>query len=303
MSQKIRIVAGPCSIDERNIEEIFEIAEIKNGSHYAVWGTRVVGLKSRTGLDAKGEGMGIDFDAFAKNMDILNEGGCNGDLVMLPSIEMAKKILDKTGLTIASEIMNPSVQMPLFDGHFDGKLMPWNPSVDQLGWPIMQMARFAKKHNWAIGIKNGKWIGMSKEAADAEDFEGECSIEKTWVGLTTYAAGASEVILIHRGVDIPEKGDYRNIPVHNIAKRTKMKSGAKLFFDPSHSYGPKMRGDIVDATVEAMKMKMAGDTFLYDGILIEAGTSQTDTEQHITLDELRELVERISEFREIEGRK
>jgi 3-deoxy-D-arabino-heptulosonate 7-phosphate (DAHP) synthase len=302
MSQKLRIVAGPCSIDEKNIEEIYEIAQIKLGSNAAIWGTRVVGLKSRTALDPGGVGMGIDFSAFAKNMDILNEGGSYNDFEMLPSIEMAKQILDKTGLTIASEIMNPSVQMPLYDGHFDGKLMPWNPSVDQLGWPIMQIARFAKKHNWSLGIKNGKWIGTSKDVADSENFEGECSLEKTWGGLAAYAAGVSDIILIHRGVDVPEKGDYRNIPVHNIAKRTKMKTGAKLFFDPSHSYGPKMRGDIVEATIEAMKVKLEDNSFLYDGILIEAGTSQTDTEQHISLDELKSMVERLGEFREIESR-
>ncbi|MBP9759439.1 hypothetical protein KBD45_07130 [Candidatus Dojkabacteria bacterium] len=302
MKNKLRIIAGPCSVDEKNIEEIYQIAEMTINGNKSIWGTRVVGLKSRTALDINGNGMGIDFKAFEKNMDILNEGGNFNDFEMLPSVEIAKRILDDTGLLIASEVMNPSIQMPMYDGHFDGKLLPWNPAVDQLGWPIMQVARFAKLHSWSIGVKNGKWIGEAKEIADSEDFNGETSMEKTWAGLTTFAKGAKEVVLIHRGVDVPEKGDYRNIPVHNIAKRTKIKSNASLFFDPSHSFGPKMKENIVEATIEAMKLKIDEETFLYDGILVEAGTSQTDTEQHITLIELRDMVEKLSEFREIQGR-
>lgn len=302
MKNKLRIIAGPCSVDEKNIEEIYQIAELSLNGQKSIWGTRIVGLKSRTALDTSGNGMGIDIKAYEKNMDILNNGGNFQDFEMLPSIEISKKILEDTGLLISSEIMYPSIQIPLYDGNFDGKFLPWNPAVNQLGWPIMQTARFAKQHSWPIGIKNGKWIGEAKEIADSADFNGETSMEKTWVGLTTFAQGAKEVILIHRGVDVPEKGNYRNIPVHNIAKRAKIKSNASLFFDPSHSFGPKMREDIVEATIEAMKMKIDEETFLYDGILVEAGTSQTDTEQHITLVELKDMIEKLSEFREIQGR-
>jgi 3-deoxy-D-arabino-heptulosonate 7-phosphate (DAHP) synthase len=41
---------------------------------------------------------------------------------------------------------------------------------------------------------------------------------------------------------------------------------------------------------------------LYDGILIEAGTSKTDSEQHISIKELKELVKELSKFRKILGR-
>ena len=71
-------------------------------------------------------------------------------------------------------------------------------------------------------------------------------MEKTWIGLSHYTGmnepGLEEkLILIHRGVDIYNKGDYRNLPVHQAAKRTKIATKAKLFFDPSHIHGPKLR--------------------------------------------------------------
>jgi hypothetical protein len=51
--------------------------------------------------------------------------------------------------------------------------------------------------------------------------------------------------------------------------------------------------------LEAMQMMVAEDEYLYDGILIEAGTSQTDTEQHITHAELKKLIDALSKFRDI----
>ena len=44
--QKVQIIAGPCSVDNQNIEQIYEILEIPE-----IFGTRVIGLKSRTALD------------------------------------------------------------------------------------------------------------------------------------------------------------------------------------------------------------------------------------------------------------
>jgi len=72
-----------------------------------------------------------------------------------------------------------------------------------------------------------------------------------------------------------------------------------MFFDPSHSYGPKLRSHIVGAVTEAMRMKISGSDFLYDGVLIEVGTSKTDTDQHITVKELSGLVSVLSTFRDL----
>ena len=98
---------------------------------------------------------------------------------------------------------------------------------------------------------------------------------------------------------MPDKGEYRNAPVHTIAKRTKLATKAKLYFDPSHSFGPKMREHISYAVIDALKIKINEEEYLYDGILIETGTSSTDTEQHITVQELQTLVEKIATFRDV----
>ena len=58
-----------------------------------------------------------------------------------------------------------------------------------------------------------------------------------------------------------------------------------------------MRDHIVEGTIEAMKMKDEDENFLYDGILIEVGDSVTDTYQHITVQELKDMVTELSKFR------
>ena len=75
--------------------------------------------------------------------------------------------------------------------------------------------------------------------------------------------------------------------------------GFQVFFDPSHSFGPLLKNEIVQGTIKAMKMKTNDGKNIYDGVLIEVGTSVTDTEQHITLNELQELCTQLSEFREL----
>lgn len=286
------IIAGPCSIDEHNINEVMQISEmeVKNRQgkiHRAIAGTRIVGLKSRTELAPDGSGMGMDYRAVRNNVHILTNGGNVHDLEIPPSVIIAQSIYNKTGMLIATEIMMPAAQMPAYESRIPmGKLMPWNPAVNQLGWQLMEIALFAKKNGWHIGIKNGKWIGET--------------MEKAWAGLTNYARGINgDIILIHRGVDTPDKGDYRSLPVHQSAQRTKKKTGAKLYFDPSHSYGPKMRDEIVEAVIAAMEMKISESEYLYDGVLVEAGTSKTDTEQHITLKELETMVKKLASFRDL----
>ena len=305
-NRSVTIIAGPCSVDDNNIKEIRDISEIEVSNREgkkqrAIGGTRIVGLKSRTELDSSGNGMGIDYDAYRKNVEIIMNGGGIKDLEILPSAYIAEEIVNETGMLIATEVMNPIVQLPSFEGKVGkGKFIPWNPAVNQLGWHIEQTALFAKRNGWHIGLKNGKWIGDHLHSADDENYAGKTTMEKTWSGLTRYIKDIEgDIILIHRGVDVPGKGDFRSAVVHNIARRVKKETGTKLFFDPSHSYGPKLRSHIVGAVVEAMRMKTAGDEFLYDGALIETGTSTTDTEQHITVQELKELVSVLSSFRDL----
>jgi 3-deoxy-D-arabino-heptulosonate 7-phosphate (DAHP) synthase len=304
-NEDVTIIAGPCSIDDRNVPEIYEIADMtitdRNGARKkAIAGTRIVGIKSRTELDSSGSGMGVDYSVYRANMEMLQSGGCVNKLEVPPSVAIAEEVYKKTGMMIATEIMTPILQLPQYEGRIPAKrLMPWNPAVEQLGWPVLQTADLCRRNGWHIGIKNGKWVGEHIRTSNSEDYAGQTTMEKTWVGLTKYAAGVDgDIVLIHRGVDVPDKGEYRNAPVHHIARRAKKSSGAKLFFDPSHAFGPKMREHIVYAVIDAMRMKVSPDEYLYDGILIETGTSTTDTEQHITIDELRELVTELAAYRD-----
>lgn len=298
----LEIIAGPCSITYENVDEIItEIATIQTpDKKRAIYGTRVVGLKSRTTLDPHGKGMGIDYEVIKKCLESPELKHAN---LTLPSVELAEKITKETGLAIATEIMLPYIQLPFFGAKkvFNNNLLIWNPAVDQLGWHVGEMSEFASKHDWDLGIKHGKFLGKDPlEVANHPDYAGETTLEKTWKGMTTFVKNLTgKLVLIHRGVDVPGRGDYRNALVHEIMRRVKPTiPGAYLYFDPSHSFGPKMRHKIVDGIIEAMKLK-SGEGFLYDGILIEAGTSPTDTDQHITIKELQELVMELSTFRKI----
>lgn len=298
----LEIIAGPCSVTEENVQEIIhKIAPIKapDGKR-AIFGTRVLGLKSRTTLSSDGNGMGIDYPAIKRCLSLRDEQRKN---IQLPSVEMAEKIVSQTGLQVGSEIVLPHIQLPFYERKkmLKNNLLVWNPAVEQLGWPLLEMSHFAAKNGWDLGIKHGKFLGKEPlEVANHPDYTGETTLEKTWKGLTTFAQVPNDkLILIHRGVDVPGRGDFRNALVHEVAKRVKPHvPGVRLYFDPSHSFGPKLRHRIVEGIIEAMKLKIGG-TFLYDGVLIEAGTSPTDTDQHITIKELHELVHTLSQFRKL----
>jgi hypothetical protein len=173
----------------------------------------------------------------------------------------------------------------------DYELLLWTPAVAQLGWNLLEMYEASKENKWTLGVKNPKWVG--------KETDGLTSMEKTWLGMGTYVPYIHKVIYIQRGVDVAESGQYRNLPVHESAKKIKKKSGQRMYFDPSHCYGPKLRDKIVEGTIEAMKMKISDNEYLYDGILIEAGVSETDTEQHITHAELQQLAKALAEFRDL----
>ncbi len=295
----LEVIAGHCSVNPEKVDQIYEMAEIqvadgRGGTQRALSAVRFVGLKSRTELNPTGEGMGMDFGVIEQA--IL----CDSKEVP-PTVLLAEKFVRETGVGIAEEVMIPHIQMPYYEGRIPkGQFFPWNPSINQLGWQILEMATIAQRNNWTVGLKNGKWLGEPYEkVADSENAL-VTSMEKAWLGLASYAPGC-HVAFIHRGVDVPEKGDHRNALVHEVVKRlAKKKPDAGRYFDPSHSFGPKLRDHIVDGTIEAMKMKIGND-FLYTGILIEAGDSKTDTQQHITIDELRYLVNELSKFRKLRG--
>lgn len=306
-NNEITIIAGPCSIDESNTKQLFEIAdmEIKGADgklQRPIAGVRVVGLKSRTTLKDEKESMGIDYEFFKENFDILMNR--RKKFRVPPSVEISAEISKKTGMVVASEIMSPLVQLPLYEKYMkNGELIIWNPSVNQLGWQAFEMGQFAKKNKWRIALKNGKWLDCKKEDADAAGRKDRTEIEKAWEGLAKYTRLKNEnIIYIHRGFDIESKGQFRNLPLHNLAARVKENNpGAKMFFDPSHSFGPKLRDRILPGTVEAMQLKTPSGQFVYDGILIEAGCSQTDTLQHVTLEELKNLAQKLAQFRPLKG--
>ncbi|MFK7900394.1 MAG: hypothetical protein AB8B61_06520 [Cyclobacteriaceae bacterium] len=323
---ELKIFAGPDSLDDFNIDEVYQIAEMKANGKQAVFGTRTVGLKSRTnfdGVNSDGGFMGYDFDAIMKNFDIFGNGGNADDLVPLPTVQMAEKIYKDTGLMCSTEIMLPAIQLTCIKKSFaDSPFMVWNSAVDQLGWHLRQMGGFAQEHGWSVGIKNGKWLGEDYTTAESPKFEGKTNIEVVWDGLANYASLAPEVNMIQRGCTLPlpegleMTGDYhksnvtdlplfRSLPVHYMAKRTKIRHAGdakvNMYFDPSHSVGPKLRDKIVDLTVEAMKMKVSENEYLYDGVLIESGTAKCDTHQHITVAETQELIDRLAEFRTLVG--
>lgn len=294
-NHNLEIIAGPCSIDANNFQEIFTIADISTKDGHAISGTRVVGLKSRTAFDATGKGMGTDWES----LDILMKN--RNAAIISPSVTMAEEIVRETGMRVATEVMLPHLQLPQFVGRVpEGKLIAWNPSVNQLGWQVLESSRIAAENGWSIGLKNGKALGTSLEEADNTDGT-STPMETTWEGLASYAQGVDEIIFIHRGVDVPEKEGHRNAPVHQAAQRIKHRNPhAKMFLDPSHIFGPKMRDEIVEQTIRAMHIRDS-DGFLYDGILLEAGSSTTDTKQHITIPELEGLAIDLSQFRRLKG--
>lgn len=306
MSERIRnydceVIAGPCSIDPKNIQEVYKIAEIytsdgSGGQQLAIHGARVVGLKSRTNDNPTGEGMGIDYHVINK---VVQTGKKNGEVP--PSVIMAEEFTRRTGLLVATEIMLPGIQLPFYENRIPrGKFMAWTPAVDQLGWPVKQTAAFARRNGWRVGIKNGKWLGEELSVAESPDYSGTTSMEKTWLGLGTYASEINGgLVYIHRGVDVPGGNGHRNPPVHETVRRVKRTlPKALIFFDPSHSNGPKPESKIIESTVNAMRMENGND-WLYDGVLVEAGTSVTDTDQHISISGLKTLVDELSTFRRL----
>lgn len=295
----VKIIAGPCSIDFKNKTEVLDSISFKIGGKTALYGVRVVGLKSRTEFDPKNSFIGIDIDEYDENSEVIKNGNFN--LKIHKSVEIANEIQEKNkDIFVATEVVDSWVQCLVLSQFLKSKkAIVWNPAVNHLGFPIQVMARFAKQHGWKIGIKNGKSLGGS--VFDSEENGKKMSLEKSWSGLESYASliEKKDIFMIHRGVDSESLSGYRNFPVHELCKRVKSNIKNEMFLDPSHIAGPKKRSEIVDFTIDAMKIKHELGGFLYDGILLETGTSKSDTDQHITHLELEEIISKVSSFRKI----
>ena len=305
--QKLHIIAGPCSVDYNNLKEILEIGSLEvtnleGKNQLAICGTRVVGLKSRTEFEPETQWIGLDLEAWLTNMNLLTTGHTSRDFVVPPSVILAKQIWNETKMLIATEVCHASTQLPVIEKEFANlPHLIWNCAVMQLGHPVLEMGIYAKRNSWIVGNKNGKWLDMDYQKVETADFVGQTSMEKTWLGLGVYARTENR-ILISRGVDMPKHSQYRNVPLHFTAIRSKIASGKKMFFDPSHIYGPKMKAEIVRKTINAMKLKMPDGSYLYDGILVETGTAKSDTGQHITVSELGQMAQQIANFRPLATR-
>jgi hypothetical protein len=296
-NSEVSIIAGPCSISEKNFKDLYELSDMevknRNGNvQKAISGVRIVGVKSRTSFSYNKGSMGLDSEVLVENIEIYAQGGGVKDFKMLPSIQMAQEFIRKTNVLVATEVVSPLIQIPLCDKLLkNDELLLWTPAVAQLGWNLLEMYEASKENKWTLGVKNPKWVG--------KETDGLTSMEKTWLGMGSYVPYIHKVIFIQRGVDVAESGLYRNLPAHESAVKIKKNTGMKMYFDPSHCYGPKLRDKIVEGTIEAMKMKISENEYLYDGILIEAGVSETDTEQHITHKELHQLAKSLAEFRDV----
>lgn len=303
INKEVFFIAGPCAITYDNIEVIEQIANISINSKKVVAGTRVVGLKSRSELVPDSQKVGIDYDDFNYNLNLFVKTNSTEGFRKLPSITIANHIIEKYNMLVATEVMLPTMQMSLFDKYLPKhKFMVWNPAINQLGWGQLLMAKYCAKNDWFIGFKNAKTLGG--EFAKINDDNYSFVLEKSWKGLTTFASDVPKArkILIHRGVEVPEKGDFRSALVHNIAKKVKKETGCKLFFDPSHSYGSKLRHEIPNAIIEALQIKIDEQEYLYDGILVETGFSITDNDQHISVSELKNVLQEVHLFRELVNR-
>ena len=282
----MKIIAGPCSVDFDNKHEIEQALSIKFNGKSVLYGVRIVGLKSRTALDPKNAFIGIDYDVFEENINEVVKGGSN--IKIHPSIEIANEIQGKfKDAYMATEIVDTWMQCWNMSKYLNSdRAIIWNPAVNHLGFPIRIMAKQAQQKNWKIGIKNGKSLGTTIEKSQ----NSETPMEKSWTGLRSYAnfIDNKDMIMIHRGVEGENSYGYRNIPLHEMCKRVKRATKCQMFLDPSHICGPKLRDSILDFTLDAMTIELDGGK-LYDGILIEVGTSKSDTQQHITLEELEKM--------------
>lgn len=311
---EVFIAAGPCSASPENEHVIWELARQNN-----VAAVRVVGLKSRTAMTPDAF-MGWDAGASLNNMQTLADNLQaiqNGNLAEIKpmeipdSITLARKIAEDTGVLVATETMDASLQIPLYNEHMpSGSMVFWTPSINGIGWLPYAIQAQIGQNGHGIGIKNVK-VGGDNSLSDLQnnaDLDSE--LAKTWSGQAAYARSVNpnNVVLIHRGISVAGKGKFRNAPVHAAAQKVKVDTNLPMLYDPSHIHGPKSRDNIVQDTIEAMQMtyldtSTSREIFLYNGMLLEVvddpSNVQTDSGQHITLEEMHQIQKEVSRHRNL----
>jgi len=333
----IGIITGPCQTSDRHgVDYLKSLSTMRvtnpGGIQVcAIAGERLCTIKSRTDLnpaDAARSGMGVDFpiwEAFSKQ--VINMIRNNGALLQKPVMQgalWAKEIQDSTGgMPIAFEAMDWMHAMLMMDHILPGTAIPWSPSVKTSGHEMETLSEVVGEHGSVLGIKGPKFY---PELLPRRIEDGPTSMENTWTGLGMYALGATcipkTIMLIERGRDVPNKGDWRNMPDHNSARMAKQMLQKKIedaglagevlvtmAYDPSHTNGPKRVSCIVEDAIDAARqMDITGKEPLYNMLLIEskdkaAPPPLSDAGQHITGEQVQDIADGIAQFRPIRGYK
>lgn len=327
----MRIVHGPCQTSTRREVDYLKdsaTATVTNQNGISVpvaYGLRFCVEKSRTNLSPDRSGMGVVYEQWERYSKQLIHATLHGGVMPpIPVTEAAlwaEEIQAQSGITLAMEIMD-WVHASLFVGHIQPGLgMLWTPSVMNLGEPAQMEAEVAGENNWIFGIKNGKWYPRTLPNKDGE--VKVTSLEKTQAGMGTYAVGVThlpkELVLIQRGMDVPEKGLHRNLHDHQSARLAKQlledlleKQGIHVpvacAFDPSHVKGGELIHEIVPSAIEASTLLDLKGKPLYNMLLIESMEKggeipKSDADQHITGDDVQLLATAIAQLRPIQGYK
>lgn len=332
----VKIFAGPCQTS--SIEQVkfqIELATMRatnpNGTSVKVIsGERFCTDKSRTKREKIGAGIDHTeiMDFRLQLMDAIMHSTKMPEIPVTQGVKWAEQIQSAVpDMVLGMETMD-WIHGIIFSGHIQPGLgLLWLPSVMQLGTPASMIAKVAAENDWAFGMKNGKWT--EKKLPRHNDDVKVTNIEATAIGiLGSYALEVfdsskrlKDIIYFERGKVTPEKGKYRNFP-DDQGTRIIKKELTKILLeipeevrpkliiakDQSHINGPDKREDIVDEVVEAAtETKDLNGDYLYDMVILEStfpgDEPLSDAGQHITGEELQEVVNRIAKKRPIFDRK
>ena len=330
----IKIITGPCQTSDRwGVDYLKSLATMQvtnpNGVQIqAIAGGRLCTIKSRTELnptDRERSGMGIDFSVWEEFSKQVIQAIKNSEkpppLPITRGGQWAEEIQNNTGgMPLAFEAMDWMHAMLMMGHMLPGTGTAWSPSVLTLGHSIQTLSEVVGDRGGTLGIKGPKFYPAALPRC-IED--GPTLMEATWVGLGMYALGATqipkEILLIERGRDVPNKGNWRNIPDHNSARLAKQMLQRKvndaglssqtqisMAYDPSHTNGPKRVEFIVEDSINAAgQMDLNGEP-LYEVILVESKEKKapaplSDAGQHISGEQIQDIIDGIARFRPIKG--